>query len=161
MRARNKVASRARRKKLLKSAKGYFLKRSKNIRRVKETRRRALKFAFRDRKAKKREFKSLWITRINAAAQERGLSYKDFIHRLKAKDIIISKNILAKIAAEEQKVFDRLMNFARIHADAGSLSARPMLSEILFISFAIEQEKKIIMLEKKVEELEETIKGKD
>jgi hypothetical protein len=52
------------------------------------------------------------------------------------------------------------MNFARIHADAGSLSARPMLSEILFMSFAIEQEKKIEMLEKKIEELEEIIKGK-
>ena len=52
------------------------------------------------------------------------------------------------------------MNFARIHADAGSLSARPMLSEILFMSFAIEQEKKIEMLERRVKELEEIIKGK-
>jgi len=71
------------------------------------------------------------------------------------------KDFKRALRSEEQKVFDRLMNFARIHADAGSLSARPMLSEILFISFAIEQEKKIMMLEKKVEELEETIKGID
>ena len=71
------------------------------------------------------------------------------------------KDFKRALRPEEQKVFDRLMNFARIHADAGSLSARPMLSEILFISFAIEQEKKIMMLEKKVEELEETIKGID
>ncbi len=69
------------------------------------------------------------------------------------------KDFKRALRPEEQKVFDRLMNFARIHADAGSLSARPMLSEILFISFAIEQEKKIIILEKKVNELEEKIKG--
>jgi hypothetical protein len=55
---------------------------------------------------------------------------------------------------EDQKIFDKLMNFARIHADAGSLSARPMLSEILFISFAIEQGKRIESLEKRVQELE-------
>ncbi|MFX1311922.1 MAG: hypothetical protein ACFFHD_04795 [Promethearchaeota archaeon] len=71
------------------------------------------------------------------------------------------KDYKRALRPEEQKVFDRLMNFARIHADAGSMSARPMLSEILFISFAIEQEKKIMMLEKKIQELEETIKGKD
>jgi len=53
------------------------------------------------------------------------------------------------------------MNYARIHADAGSMSARPMLSEVLFLSFAVEQEKKIEMLEKKVKELEEMIKRKD
>ncbi len=62
---------------------------------------------------------------------------------------------------EDQKIFNKLMNFARIHADAGSLSARPMLSEILFISFAVEQEKKIEALEKKVKELEDIIKEKD
>ncbi|MFX0145840.1 MAG: hypothetical protein ACFE9C_17375, partial [Candidatus Hodarchaeota archaeon] len=61
---------------------------------------------------------------------------------------------------KEQKIFDKLMNFARIHADAGSMSARPMLSEVLFISFAVEQEKKIEMLEEKVKELEEMIKVK-
>jgi large subunit ribosomal protein L20 len=109
MRARNKVASRARRKKLIKSAKGYFLKRSKNIRRVKETRRRALVYAYRDRRAKKREFRSLWITRIGAAAKEHGLSYRDLIHRLKLKNVILSRDILAKIAAEEPRVFDKII----------------------------------------------------
>jgi hypothetical protein len=60
----------------------------------------------------------------------------------------------------DQKVFDKLMNYARIHADAGSLGARPMLSEILFISFAIEQEKKIELLENHIKELEEIIEEK-
>ncbi|MFX1488176.1 MAG: hypothetical protein ACFFBI_03450 [Promethearchaeota archaeon] len=70
------------------------------------------------------------------------------------------KDFKRALRSEEQKVFDKLMNFARIHADAGSMSARPLLSEVLFISFAIEQEKKIELLEQKVSELEEIIKGK-
>ena len=68
------------------------------------------------------------------------------------------KDFKRALRPEEQKIFDKLMNFARIHADAGSLSARPMLSEVLFISFAIEQEKKIEALEEKVKKLEEMIK---
>jgi hypothetical protein len=71
------------------------------------------------------------------------------------------KDFKRALRPEDQEVFDKLMNFARIHADAGSLSARPMLSEILFISYAIEQEKKIELLEKKIGELEEIIKGKE
>ncbi len=71
------------------------------------------------------------------------------------------KDYKRALRPEDQKIFDKLMNFARIHADAGSLSARPMLSEILFISFAIEQEKKIGLLEKKIIKIEEIIKGKE
>ena len=71
------------------------------------------------------------------------------------------KDFKRALRPEEQKIFDKLMNFARIHADAGSLSARPLLSEILFISFAIEQEKRIMMLERKVAELEEKTRGKE
>jgi len=71
------------------------------------------------------------------------------------------KDFKRALRPDEQKILDKLMNFARIHADAGSMSARPMLSEVLFISFAVEQEKKIEMLEEKVKELEEMIKGID
>lgn len=71
------------------------------------------------------------------------------------------KDYKRALRPEDQRIFDKLMNFARIHADAGSLSARPMLSEILFMSFAIEQEKKIGLLEKKIIEIEEIIKGKE
>lgn len=71
------------------------------------------------------------------------------------------RNFKRALRPEEQKIFNKLMNYARIHADAGSMSARPMLSEILFISFAVEQEKRIEMLEERVKELEETIRGKD
>ena len=68
------------------------------------------------------------------------------------------KDYKRALRPEDQKVFDKLMNYARIHADAGSLGARPMLSEILFISYAIEQEKKIEFLEARVDELEQIIK---
>jgi hypothetical protein len=70
------------------------------------------------------------------------------------------KDFKRALRPEDQKIFDKLMNFARIHADAGSLVARPMLSEHLFISFAIEQEKKIESLIRRIQELEEIIKGK-
>ena len=63
------------------------------------------------------------------------------------------KDFKRALRPEDQKVFDKLMNFARIHADAGSMSARPMLSEILFISFAIEQEKRITKLEQELKAL--------
>lgn len=71
------------------------------------------------------------------------------------------KDYKRALRPEDQRVFDKLMNYARIHADAGSLGARPMLSEILFISYAIEQEKKIEFLEARVDELEQIIKEKN
>jgi len=71
------------------------------------------------------------------------------------------KDFKRALRPEDRTIFNKLMNYARIHADAGSLSARPLLSEILFISFAIEQQRKIGQLEKKIEELEENMKGKE
>ena len=65
------------------------------------------------------------------------------------------KDFKRALRPEDQEIFNKLMNFARIHSDAGSMSARPMLSELLFISFAIEQQKKIEILEKKIKQLEE------
>ena len=70
------------------------------------------------------------------------------------------KDFKRALKSEDQDFFHKLMNFARIHADAGSLSARPMLSEILFMSFAIEQEKKIEKLEEKIKVMEEKLKEK-
>ena len=66
------------------------------------------------------------------------------------------KEFKRALRPDEQEIFNKLMNFARIHADAGSLSARPMLSEVLFMSFAIEQEKRIEMLERKLKEIKKT-----
>ncbi|MEJ2279109.1 MAG: hypothetical protein P8Y70_15390 [Candidatus Lokiarchaeota archaeon] len=69
------------------------------------------------------------------------------------------KDFKRALRPEDQKAFDKLMNYARIHADAGSLSARPMLSEILFISFALEQEKRIKFLEEKISKFESKIEN--
>ena len=69
------------------------------------------------------------------------------------------KDYRRALRPDEQKVFDKLMNYARIHADAGSMAGRPMLSEVLFVSFAIEQEKKIITLEKRIKKLEQLVRN--
>ena len=70
------------------------------------------------------------------------------------------KDFKRALRPQDQEIFDKLMNFARIHADAGSLSARPMLSEVLFMSFALEQEKKIENLENRIKKLEDKLVGK-
>jgi large subunit ribosomal protein L20 len=113
MRATNNSASRARRKKVKKIAKGFWGARSKHYRRIRENVRRALAYAYRDRRTKKREFRSLWIKRINAACRQRGTSYRLFISALKKNNIILSRNILAKLAAEEPDAFDELVNLAK------------------------------------------------
>ena len=100
-------------KKILKLAKGARFKRSKNYRRAKETVQRALAFAYRDRRAKKREFRALWITRINAATRQRGLTYHQFIGGLKKHKIELSRDILANLTIEEPKAFDELVKIAK------------------------------------------------
>ena len=109
MKVKHAVASRKRKKKVLKSAKGYWGARSKIYRRAIETLRRAYSYAYRDRRTKKREFRSLWITRINAAATARGFSYGRFINALKKNEIILSRDILAQIASENPEVFDKIV----------------------------------------------------
>ena len=89
----NSVASRARRKKILKQAKGYFGRR-KNVWTVaKNAVEKALVYAYRDRKTKKRNFKSLWIMRINAAAHQHGLTYSEFIFKLKTNNISLNRKV--------------------------------------------------------------------
>ena len=109
MKVNSAVASRKRKKKVLKSAKGYWGKRSTNYRRAIETLRRAYAFAYRHRRTKKREFRSLWITRINAALEGMDLSYSKFINALIKKKIILSRDILAKIAAEHPEIFAKIV----------------------------------------------------
>ncbi|MBU1121083.1 MAG: 50S ribosomal protein L20 [Candidatus Omnitrophota bacterium] len=109
MRVKHAVSSKKRKKKVLEAAKGYWGERSKKFRRAVETVKRALSYAYRDRRNKKREFRSLWITRINAASTERGIPYRTFIHKLKEKNIILSRDILAKIAAEHAEAFDKIV----------------------------------------------------
>jgi len=109
MKVKNSVASRKRTKKVLKSAKGYWGQRSKTYRRAIETLRRAYAFAYRHRRRKKREFRSLWITRINAALEGVDLSYSKFMDALAKKKITLSRDMLAKIAAEHPEVFTKIV----------------------------------------------------
>ncbi len=113
MRARSPVTSRKRKKKVLKQAKGYWGRRSTNYRRAIETVRRAYVYAYNHRRLKKREFRSLWITRLNAAARERGISYRELIHGLKEKNIILSRNVLALIASENPEIFDNIVDLVK------------------------------------------------
>ena len=106
----NSVAKRARRKKILKQAKGYFGRR-KNVWTVaKNAVEKGLQYAYRDRKTKKRNFRSLWIIRINAAARLHGLTYSEFINKLKSKDIDINRKVLADLAMNNPEGFKQLVN---------------------------------------------------
>ena len=103
------VASRRRRKRLLKQAKGYRHKRRVAIRKVKETVMRAEAYATRDRKARTREFRSLWIIRLNAAARSRGLSYSELIAAFRKANIALNRKQLSELAINDAPVFDQLL----------------------------------------------------
>jgi large subunit ribosomal protein L20 len=106
----NHVASRARRKKILKRTKGYFGSR-KNVWTVaKNTYEKGLQYAYRDRKAKKRNFRSLWIQRINAGTRVYGLSYSQFMGLLKKNDIEINRKVLADLAMNHQDAFKAIVD---------------------------------------------------
>ncbi len=106
----NSVASRARRKKILKETRGNFLAR-KNVWTVaKNTYEKGLTYAYRDRKAKKRAFRSLWITRINAAARQHGMNYSQFMGKLAEKNIGLNRKVLADLAMNNPQAFEAIIN---------------------------------------------------
>lgn len=112
-RVKKAVKSRERRKKILSQAKGFRGGRSRLLRSASETVDRALKFAYRDRKVRKRDFRSLWIMRINAAAREHGLSYSRFISGLKAAQVELDRKALANLAMTDPSAFAKLVEVAR------------------------------------------------
>jgi len=112
-RVKKAVKSRQRRKKILDMAKGYRGGRGTLLRTASETVDRALKFAYRDRKVRKRTFRSLWIMRINAAARLHGLSYSRLICGLKKANIILDRKVLAGIAVSDPEAFAKLAQTAK------------------------------------------------
>ena len=105
----NSVASRARRKKVMKQAKGYFGRR-KNVWTVaKNEVEKAMQYAYRDRRNKKRNFRALWITRINAGARMHGLSYSQFMGKVKANGIELNRKVLADLAMNHPDAFKAIV----------------------------------------------------
>lgn len=104
-RVKRGVTARARHKKILKKAKGYYGARSRVYRTAKQAVIKAGQYAFRDRRQNKRQFRALWIIRINAAARENGISYSKFISGLKKASIAIDRKILAEIAVIDKQAF--------------------------------------------------------
>jgi len=109
---------RLKRKKILKQAKGYYLAKSKLYRIAKEQVERSLRFAYRDRRQRKRLFRRLWIVRINAAAREHGLSYSQLLHGLKLAGIELDRKSLADLAVQDPAAFGRVAEAARKAAEA-------------------------------------------
>ena len=109
-RAVNSVATRAKRKRVLKQAKGFFGRR-KNVWTVaKNAVEKAMCYAYRDRKQKKRNFRALWITRINAGARQYGMSYSQFRGKVKANNIELNRKVLADLAMNHSEAFASIVN---------------------------------------------------
>jgi large subunit ribosomal protein L20 len=112
-RVKRSVVSRARRKKVLKQAKGYYGARSRQFKVAKQAVIKAGQYAYRDRRQKKRQFRQLWVVRINAAAREHGLSYSRFIAGLKKAAIDVDRKVLADLAVNEKEAFAALAEQAK------------------------------------------------
>ena len=104
---------RASRKKTLALASGYFLTKSKLYRSAQEAVERGLKFAYVGRKNKKRDYRSLWIVRINAACRDAGISYSQFVHGLKSAGLDLNRKVLAEVALADDAAFRQLVNTAK------------------------------------------------
>jgi len=113
---------RDRRKKILAQAKGYYQRKSKLFRYAKEAVERGQKFAYIGRRLKKRDFRSLWIIRIGAAARNHGLSYSRFLHGLKLAGIDLNRKMLAVMAIHDESGFEQLAAAAKSALEAGSAS---------------------------------------
>jgi large subunit ribosomal protein L20 len=117
-RAKGGSKSRQRRKKIMKMAKGYVGGRGRLYKSARETVERALVFAYRDRRVKKRTFRGLWITRIGAAAKLNGLSYSRFIKGLKQAGVELDRKMLAELAVADLPAFGHLAQTAKSHLSA-------------------------------------------
>ncbi|HMO32295.1 MAG TPA: 50S ribosomal protein L20 [Lacibacter sp.] len=105
----NAVASKARRKRILKQAKGFYGKRKNVYTVAKNIVEKGLTYSYVGRKLKKRDYRSLWIVRINAAVREEGLTYSEFINKLKVKNIDLDRKVLADLAMNEPESFKKLV----------------------------------------------------
>lgn len=113
-RAKNSVASHRKRKKILKAAKGYRGGKSKLLRTAKDSVEKSLQYSYRDRRVRRRNFRKLWITRINAAVRPFGFSYSKFINQLNINKIKLNRKVLADIAVNDPETFENIVNDVKI-----------------------------------------------
>ncbi len=123
-RIKRAVAKRKRKKKFFKLTKGYFGAKSRQYRTVREASKRSGNYAFRDRKARKREFRRLWITRLNAAVRENGMSYSNFIAGLKMAEVALDRKIMADLALNDPAAFKQLVEVAKANLQAKVVAAQ-------------------------------------
>lgn len=112
-RSKNAVPSNRRRRRIIKQAKGYFGRRKSTIRTAKEAVDRALSYAYRDRRNKKRVFRRLWIARINAAVRSAGMNYSTFIAALKKHNIELDRKMLAELAVKDPTAFNNIVELVK------------------------------------------------
>lgn len=114
--AKYSPAKRKRRKRVLKRAKGFYAGRSKLYKKAAETVRRSLVYAYRDRKVRKRQMRSLWIARINAACRHFGITYSKFVNGLRKSKIALDRKLLADLAVNDQPAFGKLVEQVKVEA---------------------------------------------
>lgn len=124
-RVKNSVATRARRKKVLKRAKGYFGSKHRLFKTAQEQVMHSERYAFRDRKQKKRDFRKLWITRINAGCRENGISYSRFIDGLNKAGVEVNRKMLSELAIYDKEAFANLVKVAKV----GKVVVKPVKKE--------------------------------
>jgi large subunit ribosomal protein L20 len=119
-RVKRGVTAHAKHKKVLKAAKGYYSRRKSTIRVAKQAVEKALQYQFRDRKARKRNFRALWVQRINAAVREHGMTYSRFIDGLTKAGVEIDRKVLADLALHDTTGFKAIVDKAMAHAGSGA-----------------------------------------
>ena len=115
-RTKRGVISKAKHKKVFKAVKGQYGRRKNTIRVARQAMEKAMQYAYRDRRVKKRDFRSLWIIRINAAVRENGLTYSKFMSALKKMNIDLDRRVLAELAVEDSEAFSNLVSLAKENA---------------------------------------------
>ncbi|MEW6075038.1 MAG: 50S ribosomal protein L20 [Candidatus Omnitrophota bacterium] len=110
---KHSVATKRRKKRVLKQAKGFWGDRSKQFQQARRALMHALKYAYRDRRVKKREFRSLWITRINAACRQEGITYSQFMEGLKKAKVALNRKMLAELAVKDSRAFQKIIELAK------------------------------------------------
>jgi large subunit ribosomal protein L20 len=115
-RVKRGVAAKKRKSRILRQAKGYFGARGNLLKTAREAVEKGWKYAYRDRRQRKRDFRGLWIARINAAAREHGISYSRLMHGLKQAGVEVDRKILAELAVDDPKAFGDLAELAKSQA---------------------------------------------